>query len=161
MQEIDRKRLNRRIGYLRNAVLKLDEETYRTIVSSIDEKSGGYLRNCDDEHANLILLTLQRLTAQSNNDRRSGSQDAQRKIAKLGYLLGWSWRDIARFCEKETGKSSTRSCSSKELTKVINGMIAVIDYQLEKGILRLSPETLKQYYRYTKHSFANNVQEAI
>lgn len=150
-----RKDLNHQVRKLAHGVLGLDVEAYRTIVACVYEKSEGHITRCDDEHANLVLLQLQ---AMVERQRLGGSStvtknaSAQRKIAKLGFLLGWSWKDIAGFCYKETGKRSTRDCNANELAKVVNGMIRVINYYLEKNRIKMSPEEKAEFERYTVKS---------
>lgn len=145
-----RKDLNRRIGKLAFGILKLPEETYRSIVLSIDEKSGGYLRNCSDESAHLILLAVQQMANKDRFHRMEARSKAERKIAKLGYLLKWSWADIAGFVEREVGKRSTRSCTPTELAKIVNGMVATINDRLARGLLQLSQTDLHGFLKHTQ-----------
>jgi hypothetical protein len=160
---MDRKQLNHRIRKLAHGVLGLDVETYRTIVSSIAENSEGHLTRCTDDEAYLVLLALDRMVA--------GGKDAtsvivknprqQKFIARLMDYLGWAWKDTARFCFHQTGKASTRQCSAGELSKVIIGMIRIIDDRIEKKLILLTPAELSDYQRYTKlHRTTNSSAEA-
>ena len=151
MNPQDRKKLNQRIGALAFGRLGLDTETYRTIVASIDDKSEGHLTRCSDEDARLILLALDRMAA--------GGRDAttvvvknprqQKFIARLMDHLGWTWKDTAGFCKHQTGKRSTKLCNAGELSKVILGMIRIIDDRIEKGILILTPAEFAEYQHHT------------
>ncbi len=152
MNPQDRKKLNQRVGALAFGRLKLDEETYRMIVASIDEKSEGHLTRCSDENAGLILLALERMAA--------GGKDAtsvivknprqHRFIARLMDYLGWTWKDTARFCFHQTGKHSTKACDAKDLSKIVLGMIRIIDDRIEKGVIRLSADELAEYHHHTR-----------
>lgn len=147
----DRKNLNHRVRKLVHGMLGLDLETYRTIVVSIDEKSEGHITRCDDEHANLVLLQLQAMLdrrPQPATTVRNGRQ--QRQIARLMQYLHWDWTVTAKFCHHQTGKKSTRLCDAKELSKVILGMVRIIDADIEKGKIKLSPQELAEYQKYTK-----------
>ena len=141
-----RKELNRKIGALAFGRLKLSEDIYRQIVVSIDTKSEGHVTRCDDESANLVLIALRRLAEKT--PQKNVKQ--QRFIARLMDHLKWNWNQTAAFCKKQTGKNSTRDCTALELTKVINGMVAIIDGNIAAGTLQLSPAQLSEYQRYTK-----------
>ncbi len=143
-----RSELNRSIGALAYGRLKLDEETYRTLVASIDPKSEGHVTRCDDEHANLVLLTLRQIA--SNNPVGQKNARQHKFIARLMDHLKWNWTDTAKFCHRQTGKKTTRACNAFELTKIVNGMIALIDRDIASGKLQLSPEQLSAYERHTK-----------
>ncbi len=148
-----RPQLNHTVRKLAHGVLGLDEETYREIVRNIDAKSGGHISRCDDEMANLVLLTLRHAA-----DARRGvshtpkiqNEHQQRKIAKLGFLLGWSWHDIARFCFKQTGNRSTKQCNPKDLSKCVNGMVNIINGKLADGSLTLGHADLAAFLKYTQ-----------
>lgn len=159
MNDVERKKLNQRVGYLRNAILRLDEETYRTIVASIDEKSGGYLRNCDDEHANLVLLTLQRMAEQGGR-REIANAKQHRQIARLMQFLRWDWKATAKFCRHQTGKHTTRQCNSAELSKIIIGMVRIIDAEIESGRLLLTENELREYREHTPCGIGRRSQQS-
>lgn len=151
-----RNSLIRRIHVLKRE-LALDDETYRTILESISGK-----RSCseiDDEYVNLVLKSLEGQASKVRQTRVQANVRLQRKIARLGYILKWSWRDIAGFCFKETGKRSTQSCSAAELNKVVNGMIAVTDDRLDEGLIVLSPTQLDDYLRHTHRRRVNNATQ--
>ena len=125
-----RKNLNHQVRKLAHGILGLDVETYRTIVSTIDEKSEGHITRCDDEHANLVLLQLQAMVSRRGTPGQSivvANARQQRQIAKLMDFLRWDWKTTAHFCYHQTGKRSTKSCDAKELSKVIMGMVRIID----------------------------------
>ncbi len=148
----ERRRLNQKVGALAFGKLKLDEEIYRTIVASIDPKSGGHLTRCDDEHANLVKMHLESMlrsgaTGISTTQVNSGQH---RFIARLMDYLGWSWNDTARFCFRQTGKKNTRLCDARDLSRVIIGMIRTIDDRIEKGKIKLLPQELEEYRKHTR-----------
>lgn len=148
---MNRSELNKKIGALVHGKLKLDEEIYRQIVYSIDPKSGGFVRNCDDEHANLVLLSLERLIEKKSTPREHKKNEQQIKfIARLMDFLKWEWRSTSLFILRIVGKSHTSKCTAAELSKVIRGMIAIIDSNIESGKLVLSPAKLKEY-RFKTH----------
>jgi hypothetical protein len=144
-----RSELNQKIGALAFGRLKLDEEFYRTIVASIDPKSEGHVTHCDDEHANLVLIALRRLADKNPPHEKNVAQ--QKFIARLMDYLKWNWKTTAEFCERQTGKKTTRACTAFELTKTVNGMIAIIDHDIATGRIALSPAALEQYRHYTQH----------
>jgi hypothetical protein len=153
MDRQERKKLNQRVGALAFGRLKLDEETYRMIVSSIDEQSEGHLTRCNDENANLVLLALERMVSGGAIGATSvtlKNQRQQKFIARLMDYLGWTWKDTARFCLHQTGKRSTKDCNAGELSKVIIGLIRIIDDRIAKGLLKLSPDQSDGYHRHTK-----------
>jgi len=148
-----RTELNKKVGVLVHVKLKgvLSEDDYRTIVHSIDNKSGGFLRNCDDEHANLVLLHLQQLVDRKHSVKEVIKQSDQEKfIARLMEYLNWRWTDTSSFIRRVTGKHHTSKCDTAELSKVIRGMIAIIDKDIAAGKITLSGEIKTKYYRYTK-----------
>lgn len=145
---MDRKELNRKIGALAFGKLHLAEDDYRTIVASIDPKSGGHVTSCDDEHANLVLIALRRIAEKNPPQQKNVKQ--HNFIARLMDHLKWNWKNTADFCRHQTGKNSTRACTAFELTKIINGMISIIDHDIAVGKLQLSPQQLKDYQRHTK-----------
>jgi hypothetical protein len=144
-----RTELNRKIGALAFGRLRLNEEDYREIVASIDPKSDGHVTQCDDDHANLVLIALRRLAVTHPPKQTDTRQN--KFIARLMQHLNWNWKNTADFCKHQTGKDSTRSCSSAELTKIVNGMIAIIDHDIAGGKLVLSPAALAEYRRHTQH----------
>lgn len=154
-----RKELNKKIGALAFGRLRLSEDIYRQIVVSIDPKSEGHVTRCDDESANLVLIALRRLALQNPQTERGQKQ--HRFIARLMDYLRWNWKQTAAFCKKQTGKNSTRDCDAKELTKIVNGMVAIIDGNIATGKLQLSPEELSAYQHYTKRNRKQSEQSAI
>jgi hypothetical protein len=146
-----RPELNKKIGVLVHAKLKLNEDVYRQIVYNIDQNSAGFVRNCDDEHANLVLLHLQQLIDKKQSHKEIKKQsDQERFIARLMDHLNWRWSNTSQFMMKIVKKSHTSKCSASELSKVIRGMIAIIDKDIESGKIVMSQSELSQY-RYKTH----------
>lgn len=162
MNILDRKKLNQRVGALAFGRLGLDMEIYRTIVASMDEKSEGHLTRCTDENAQLILLALDRMAAGGKGATTVVVKNPgqQKFIARLMDYLGWSWKDTARFCKHQTGKRSTKACNAGEMTKIIIGMIRIIDDRIEKHILLLTPKEFADYQHHTRlHRTQNSEPE--
>ena len=154
-----RTEINRKIGVLVHAVLKLDEEYYRQIVNSIDPASGGYVRNIkDEEAANIVLLHLQQLADKRPSTHEEKKHERQENfIPVLMELLGWNWSNVSSFIYKVTQKHHhTSKCDTKQLSDVIRGMIAIIDHDIEKGKLVLTEERKKKYHLYTKNHRLQN-----
>jgi phage gp16-like protein len=130
--------------------LSLDDETYRVILRSICGKDS--CANIDDEYLNLIKQQMENMLDRMRSGSNLKLKNAQehKKIAKLGYLLGWNWNDIAGFCFKETKKKSTQSCTAAELGKIINGMIALINDGLAKGTLKFAHPDLQAFLKYSQ-----------
>lgn len=131
--------------------LCLDDETYRSILSSIANGKTS-CKDIDLEYLNLIYQALERLSQKTNQSRITRNDRLQKKIAKLGLLLNWSWQDIANFIKRETGGKhiSTRSCNAAELAKIINGLVSIINDRLSTGNLKLSEKDLKDFLKYTQ-----------
>ena len=133
--------------------LCLDEETYRTILASCSNGKTS-CRDIDDEYLNLIKQALENLLAKQQHGAPGQNKNAreQAKIAKLGFMLGWSWHDIAGFVKRETEgrKVSTRSCDKVELGKIINGMVALINDGLTTGKITLGHKDLQDFLKYTQ-----------
>ena len=143
-----RKQLNHDIRALAHGFLRLDEETYRNIVETISGKR--HITDCDDEEANLVLLALKRMKDNTGAGPRIVTNGRQQKfIARLMDYLQWDWSATAAFCEKLTGKKSTKACNAAELSKIIRGMIAVIDHDIEKGKIFLTHTDYFNYLHYT------------
>lgn len=149
-----RAEINKEIGYLAHGKLRMAEDDYRTLVYSIDKSSGGFVRNIkDDETANLVLVALRNMVDKKINptEKQQARNDAQVKfIARLMDFLKWEWRSTSLFILRIVGKSHTSKCTAAELSKVIRGMIAIIDSNIESGKLVLSPAKLKEY-RFKTH----------
>lgn len=130
--------------------LSLDDDNYRLILESLSGR-----RSCadmDDEHLNLVSLALSKML--DNRGTRPGlrkNPNQQAFIARLMDYLHWNWSNTATFCERLTGKKSTKACSAAELSKIIRGMIAIIDQDIEKGKLGLSHTQRFEYERHVKH----------
>ena len=130
--------------------LSLDEDNYRLILESISGKRS--CANMDDEHLNLVSLALSKMLdnrGTSPGTRKNPNQ--QGFIARLMDYLHWDWSNTASFCLKLTGKKSTRACSAGELSKIIRGMIAIIDQDIERGKLSLSHTQRFEFERHVKH----------
>ncbi len=154
-----RTEINKEIGFLAHGKLKLHKEDYRTIVHSIAPESGGFVRNIkDDETANLVLLHLRNLADKKNNpsSKEQKRNDAQERfIARLMDHLNWKWSNTASFIKKITGKTHTSKCNSSELSKVIRGMIDIIDQDIATGKIVMSDAELKEY-KYKTHFHRTN-----
>lgn len=143
-----RKQRNHEIRALAHGTLGLDEDTYRSVVESITGKR--HVTQCDDEEANLIYIALKRMKDNQGAGPRIEKNGRQQKfIARLMDYLKWDWSATAAFCEKVTGKRSTKACNAAELSKVIRGMIAIIDHDLEQGKILLTHTQKFDYQRYT------------
>jgi phage gp16-like protein len=147
---MDRNSIIKRIHVLKRD-LDLDEDTYGDVLGAISDGRTSCVQ-LDEEELNLVRIALERQLAgrQSGTSTTRKNAKQQDRIAKLGFLLQWSWRDIAGFCEKQTGKRSTRSCNASQLTKVINGMVQVINDKLAAGTLTLPHSDLQKFLDLTQ-----------
>lgn len=150
------------------ALTGVAEEDYRTILASCSNGKTS-CRDMDDEYLNLVKQTFERLYAKQQHGLPGGNKLSREesKIAKLGILLGWSWHDIANFVKRQTEgrKISTKSCTPAELTKVINGMVELINDGLTKGTLQLAHPDLEKFLKYTQQhdskQTAHNSKEVL
>lgn len=147
---MNRNTLIGRIHQLKKSLL-LDDETYRTILASCANGETS-CREIDDEYLNLIKQQMENMLGRmrAGSSLKLTNAAEHRKIAKLGYLLKWSWNDIAGFCFKEVKKKSTQSCTAAELGKIINGMIALINDGLTNGKIVLVHRDLQDFIKYTQ-----------
>lgn len=153
MDAIARKQLNHRVRAMAHGRLKLDEESYRDIVRAVDQKSDGHISRCDDEHANLVLKVLERMlerNPQGTSSQKIANEHQQKLIARLMYCLGWNWGQTSFFCERQTGKKSTRDCSAKELSKVILGMIRIVESDIKRGRTSLTAKEIEDFRSHTR-----------
>jgi hypothetical protein len=74
----------------------------------------------------------------------------QKFIARLMEYLKWDWAATADFCMKVTGKRTTKACNAAELSKIIRGMIAIIDHDITKGKIVLNHTERFNYDHYSK-----------
>ena len=128
--------------------LSLSDETYRTALRAVTGHES--CKDLSQEELNLFYLALQKMKDNRGSAGKvvtNGQQ--QRMIAKLGYILKWDWKSIAKFVERTINKKSTRGCSAAELSKVILGMIGVIDYKISKGEITLSHTERLDYLSHT------------
>jgi len=165
MKYMNRNVLIGRIHQLKKQLL-LDEETYRTVLMSISGKNS--CKGIDLEYLNIIKQSLEGLLQRQRlgSSLKLTNAAEHRKIAKLGYLLGWSWPDIAGFCFKEVKKKSTQSCTAAELGKIINGMVNIINDKIADGSLTLPHSDLVSFLKYTQSHNRNitqspNLSEAV
>ena len=130
--------------------LMLSDENYKIILESISGKFS--CADIDDEYLNIIKQQMEGMFDRMHAGSSLKLTNAQehKKIAKLGYLLGWNWNDIAGFCFKEVKKKSTQSCTAAELGKIINGMIALINDGLATGKITLVHRDLEDFLKYTQ-----------
>ncbi|TAK51469.1 MAG: hypothetical protein EPO24_15895 [Bacteroidetes bacterium] len=146
-----RKELNHNIRALAHGTLGLTEEEYRLIVYNVYQKSEGHITRCDDEHANLVMLHLRQMRPVGQHAMLSNGNERQHKmIPRLMEILGWDWRRTAEFCLQVTGKKNTRQCDAVELSKLIRGMVAVIDSYLKKGRIRMTEAERSEYERHVR-----------
>lgn len=130
--------------------LALGDDNYRLILESISGKRS--CRDMDDEHLNLVSLALSKMAAvRGRASGASKNPKQQAFIARLMDYLRWDWAATAHFCERVTGKKSTRACTASELSKIILGMIRIIDSDIEKGKLMLNHSQRFEYERHVKH----------
>jgi phage gp16-like protein len=130
--------------------LALDDEIYHVILDSVAGKTS--CKDIGDEDLKLAMLALERMVAGGKDGTSVTKKNVRqhRFIARLMDYLGWTWKQTARFCHHQTGKRSTRSCDAGELSKIIIGMIRIIDEDVEKGRLKLTETQMADYQRYTK-----------
>lgn len=145
-----RRELNHSIRALANGRLGLDEEEYRSVVHSITGKR--HITGCNDEEANLVLLAFRKMRDNVGTGTPVQKNVAQQKfIARLMQCLGWDWKATAAFCLKVTGKRSTKACNAAELSKIIRGMIAVIDHHVASGKISMTHTQKFNYERHVQH----------
>lgn len=147
MEITKRKKLNHAVRALAHGTLGLTDDEYRCIVYSVDPKSNGHITHCDDEYANLIYMQLKRMAAGGGSTQ---NLQQQKMIARLMDYLHWTWANTAHFCYKITGHRTTRMCSSSELSKVIRGMVAIINHDLQNGKLIMSDMERLEFEKHTK-----------
>jgi len=146
---VTRNKLIQRIHVLKRD-LGLDDDTYRTVLDSVAGKAS--CRDLEDEDLNLVLLALEKMSRGTNGATSVTlrNQRQHRFLARLMQYLNWDWKATARFCLHQTGRRSTRSCNAGELSKVIIGMIRLIDQDIDQRRLILTDDQLSEYHRYTK-----------
>lgn len=71
---------------------------------------------------------IQRLEDMIQRDPNISNTQQRKKIAKYGYLLGWSQKGIRKFMKRQTGgrKWDWNHLSFEEANKVLNGMERII-----------------------------------
>lgn len=154
-----RKQLNHNIRALAHGTLGLTEDEYRTIAAAVDPRSEGHITKCDDEHANLVYMRLKKMASTSQS--QTHAQERQhRMIARLMEYLRWTWGDTASFCLRVTGHRTTKQCSAAELSKVIRGMVSIIDQDVEKGKIQLTHTEKFEYERHVKHHRQTRKEES-
>jgi len=135
--------------------LGLDEDTYRSVLYNV--AGGTSCSHLDEENLNLVYLAFKKMRDnQEVNSPAQKNPDQHRMIARLGYILKWDWNDIAHFCQREVKKQSTKTCNPAELSKVIRGMIGVIDYRVKCGVLMMNHTECFDYERHVKRHRAGN-----
>ncbi len=153
MQPEDRRKFNQKIKALQYR-LGIDDDIFRDIVLNVEPRSEGHLTHCDDESANLILISLRRV---SDRQGTGGSQTAprpapsrqNRQVARLMDYLNWTWKQTAHLCFRMTGKTRTDKCSPRELSLVIRAMVHIIDNDLKSGKITLPDAQLADYITHT------------
>jgi hypothetical protein len=168
MNEVSRKQLNHNIRAFAHGTLKLDEETYRDVIRSVTTNK-EHITDCTMQEAELVLMALRRFRGGQLGGRQRGNgtgtaginEPQHNVITHLMEYLNWNWGHTAKFCKRITGKSNTRLCSAAELVKLTQGMIAIVNQNIESGRLRLSPDELAKYrlhtqpHRFTKSEISN------
>ena len=150
MLPADRRKLNQKIKAIQYR-LDIDDDTFRQIVLNTEPLSEGRLTHCDDESANLILISLRRAADRSSRHAPRPMRSAQsRQIARLMDYLDWSWKQTAGLCQRMTGKARTDKCTPHELSIIIRGMVAIIDGDIKSGKFKLSDNDLQDYLEHTK-----------
>jgi hypothetical protein len=152
-----RNELIRRIHVLKRD-LGLDDDTYRLVLHNISGETS--CTKLQVEELNLVSVAL---TKMKDNRGTTGptrkNPDQHKMISKLGYILGWSWKDIAGYVQRIAGKNSTRACNAGELSKVIRGMIGTIDARLESGEITMNHTEKFEYLQHTKHHREKEIQQ--
>ena len=158
MNPADRRKLNQKTKAMQHR-LRIGDDDFKQIVLGIEPRSEGHLTHCDDETANLVLISLRRLAerispSQGEMSRpagQTGSTSHQaRMIARLMDYLNWRWSNTASLCKRMTGKPRTDKCTPHELSLVIRAMVSIIDGDIASGKLKLSGQTLQDYLSHTK-----------
>ena len=130
--------------------LSLDDDTYRLVLYNVTEKTSCC--HLDEERLNLVYLAFKKML---DNQGVSGpvrkNPNQHRFIARLMDHLKWNWDNTPDFCIKITGKRSTKSCNPAELSKIIRGMVAVIDHDIALGKIQLNHTQRFEYERAVKH----------
>jgi len=167
---MNRKQLNHRVRAFAHGTLKLSEEAYREVIRDVTADK-EHITDCTDDEAQLVLTALRRFhvmrlnvpgrppTPEALSTRRSpgaanrdaGGERQHSMIPRLMDFLRWDWKSTAGFCEKVIGKKDTRQCDAKELSKMIRGMVAVIEHDLARGKITMTPEQLATFRRHTAH----------
>jgi len=142
-----RNSLIKRIHVLKRE-LSLDDDTYRTILRTVSGEES--CADIDDEYLNLVKQTLEGHQQKTQQTRIAKNEHLQKKISKLGFILNWNWTRIADFCKQQTGKRSTQSCNPSELTKIVNGMIAIINDKISKQEIVLPHAEMQEFLKYTQ-----------
>ncbi len=147
---MNRPDLIRRIHSVAYGRLKLDEETYRTIVLAANDRGKTSCTDLTDHELELVLVALRRLSGSRAAARSNEPQ--HNMIPHLMEYLGWSWKQTSALCKRLTGWDNTRKCSAAELRKVITAMIAMIEQNHESGRRTLSHTELFEFRRYTRRN---------
>lgn len=146
-----RKEINSRAHALAHGKLHMDAATFKAIVANEDPASEGHISRCSDETAAVVLGRLEgELKARAFH----GKETLDRQHSMIPHLmehLKWDWKATADFCRRITGKGNTRGCSVAELSKVIRGMIAIVDKDLEAGKIVMTHTEKFNYDRFTKN----------
>jgi hypothetical protein len=154
MDPADRRKLNQKIKALQHR-LRISDDDFKQIVLGIESRSEGHITHCDDETANLVMISLRRiadrLPAVSSPHALRPMRSAQnRMIARLMDYLNWRWSNTASLCKRMTGKPRTEKCTPHELSIIIRAMVSIIDGDLKSGKLKLSGDALQDYLSHTK-----------
>lgn len=170
-----RKQLNHYIRKFAHGTLGFDEEQYRSVIRDVTDTK-EHITHCTDEEAQLVLTALQRFhegrlnvpgrpptrngAPARSTGVRSGGERQHSIIPRLMSLLRWDWSDTARFCYRVTRKRDTRSCDTKELSKVIAGMVQIVERDIRVGKLTLAAEDLQKFRMHTQR-YRSHHQETV
>lgn len=146
---MNRNDLIKKIHVLKRDLGMVDDD-YRLVLYNISEKTS--CRDIALEELNLIAISLSKIKDNTGLTSKVVTNGPQhRQIARLMGILGWAWKDTAKFCLRVTGKNSTRACSTTELSYVIRGLIGVIDSKLKRGEIKMSDTELLNYREHTNN----------
>jgi len=132
------------------AKLGIDDAAFQEIVRAHDMNAEGHISKCTEFNALAVVGYLETQLKIAGTRKVDGTKKQQSMIPHLMEHLGWSWSGTASFCKRITGKSDTRECGTAELSKVIRGMIAIIDKKLEAGEITMNHTQKFEYDRHTK-----------
>lgn len=171
-----RTRLNHNIRAFAHGTLGLDVEQYRDVIRQVTTNK-EHITDCTGTEAELVLTALRRIhdgrlrstpqrgtqpgrppTRDGVSTRRSsgaanrdpGGERQHSILPRLMELLRWDWGSTAKFCKTITGKKRTDKCDARELSKVIAGMVQVIEHDLTIGKITMTDKQLQEFRMHTQ-----------